>query len=144
MATNNDISPETRKKAKNLKTLGIVISIVAFVLVIVGVSFSLIQVLTTGDPFANGILGFMLPILLFMVGGMIALCLGSSLMRKAKLLELGWKPGQPYPVALLKYRPRDTVIVKEVVKEIVKIRCKFCGTLVENTVSICPNCGGAM
>lgn len=33
-------------------------------------------------------------------------------------------------------------IIKEVVREIIKIPCQYCGTLVENTVSICPECKG--
>jgi hypothetical protein len=32
--------------------------------------------------------------------------------------------------------------VKETVKEIVKVKCPYCGMLVESTVSGCPNCGG--
>jgi len=32
--------------------------------------------------------------------------------------------------------------VKETIKEIVKIRCQYCGMLVESTLSECPNCGG--
>jgi hypothetical protein len=32
--------------------------------------------------------------------------------------------------------------VKETIKEIVKIRCQYCGMLVDSTLSECPNCGG--
>lgn len=32
--------------------------------------------------------------------------------------------------------------VKEIIKEIVKIKCPYCGMLVESTLSQCPNCGG--
>ncbi len=31
--------------------------------------------------------------------------------------------------------------VKEIIKEIVKIKCPYCDMLVENTLSKCPNCG---
>jgi predicted RNA-binding Zn-ribbon protein involved in translation (DUF1610 family) len=31
--------------------------------------------------------------------------------------------------------------VKEVVREIVKVKCPHCGMLVESTLSKCPNCG---
>ena len=31
--------------------------------------------------------------------------------------------------------------VKEIIKEIVKIKCQYCGMLVESTLSRCPNCG---
>lgn len=32
--------------------------------------------------------------------------------------------------------------VKEIIKEVVKIKCQYCGMLVEYTLSECPNCGG--
>ncbi len=32
--------------------------------------------------------------------------------------------------------------IKETIKEIVKIRCQYCGMLVDSTLSQCPNCGG--
>jgi hypothetical protein len=32
--------------------------------------------------------------------------------------------------------------IKEVTREIVKIKCPYCGMLVENTLSRCPNCNG--
>jgi hypothetical protein len=34
--------------------------------------------------------------------------------------------------------------VKETIKEIVKVKCPYCGMLVESTLSQCPNCGGIM
>lgn len=34
--------------------------------------------------------------------------------------------------------------VKEIIKEIVKMKCPYCGMLVESTLSRCPNCGGIM
>nr|MDO8118026.1 zinc ribbon domain-containing protein [Candidatus Sigynarchaeota archaeon] len=38
----------------------------------------------------------------------------------------------------------EKIIMKEVVREIVKIRCSHCGTLVENTFSECPVCGARL
>jgi hypothetical protein len=45
----------------------------------------------------------------------------------------GWK--DPDPVQ---------VVEKIIVKEIVKVRCKHCGMLVENTSPSCPNCAATM
>ncbi len=39
---------------------------------------------------------------------------------------------------------RPPVPEKIIIKEIVKVRCKYCGHLVENTESICPNCHASM
>jgi len=33
---------------------------------------------------------------------------------------------------------------KEIIKEIVKVRCPYCGALVEQGVSRCPHCGAAL
>jgi len=32
--------------------------------------------------------------------------------------------------------------IKEIIKEIVKIKCPYCGMLVESTLARCPNCSG--
>ena len=34
------------------------------------------------------------------------------------------------------------VLERETIKEIVKIPCKYCGTMIENTCAKCPSCGG--
>jgi predicted RNA-binding Zn-ribbon protein involved in translation (DUF1610 family) len=34
--------------------------------------------------------------------------------------------------------------IKEITKEIVKIKCPYCGMLVEQTLSRCPNCNGVI
>jgi len=31
--------------------------------------------------------------------------------------------------------------IKEIVREIVKVKCPYCGMLVDSTLSTCPNCG---
>ncbi|MBD3186077.1 hypothetical protein GF325_04535 [Candidatus Bathyarchaeota archaeon] len=40
--------------------------------------------------------------------------------------------------------PRDPVKEKVIVKEIVKVRCKYCNTLVDVSESICPECGASL
>ncbi len=35
-------------------------------------------------------------------------------------------------------------VERVVIKEIVKIPCRYCGSLIENTSSSCPNCGGSL
>ena len=31
---------------------------------------------------------------------------------------------------------------KEIVREVVMIPCRYCGTLMDQLVTVCPNCGG--
>lgn len=40
--------------------------------------------------------------------------------------------------------PLGGVVIKETVKEIVKIPCRYCGNLVVNTDSKCPSCGAPL
>ncbi len=55
--------------------------------------------------------------------------------------EYGVAPGQPAAPAA--GAPAAPVLVERVIiKEIVRIPCTYCGSLVENTVTKCPNCGG--
>jgi hypothetical protein len=35
----------------------------------------------------------------------------------------------------------ETIATKTIVKEVVMIPCKYCGTLIPQTVSFCSNCG---
>jgi uncharacterized membrane protein len=36
----------------------------------------------------------------------------------------------------------QTVREKEIIREIIKIRCPYCGSLYDETENKCPNCGG--
>jgi hypothetical protein len=39
---------------------------------------------------------------------------------------------------------KEVYIEKETIREIVKIPCKYCGTLMENTSRFCPSCGASL
>jgi len=51
-------------------------------------------------------------------------------------LPAGPMAGAPVPGV------QPAMVERVVVREIVKIPCKYCGSLVEQTASSCPNCGG--
>jgi len=55
---------------------------------------------------------------------------------KAKIEVARTTPTVTTPTAL------PTREVKEIIKEIVKMKCPYCGMLVESTLARCPNCGG--
>jgi len=40
--------------------------------------------------------------------------------------------------------PENQVVIreKEIIREIVKIRCQYCGNLYDETLDNCPHCGG--
>lgn len=59
-------------------------------------------------------------------------------------LALKRKPSSPSMPQVLPSSPSQPVIIKETVKEIVKVKCPFCGTLVDHLQSTCPNCSGIL
>lgn len=38
-------------------------------------------------------------------------------------------------------RPSNPFVIREVIREVIKVRCGFCGNLMDATCSICPSCG---
>jgi HEAT repeat protein len=44
----------------------------------------------------------------------------------------------------IRITPREAPVIKETIREIVKIPCKYCGTLVLNTSVKCPSCGAPL
>ncbi len=50
----------------------------------------------------------------------------------------------PAPVTIIQQGSVKETIIKEVVREIVKIKCPYCGVLVDHTLSQCPNCSGKL
>ena len=75
-------------------------------------------------------------IIMLVVGAIMAI-VGATLMRRSL------KPDEPgWPVLNTQAMTGSHVVYeKETIKEIVKIPCAYCGTLVENTASKCPSCG---
>lgn len=56
--------------------------------------------------------------------------------------------GQPvipyeYRTPQIKVQPQKEVI-KEIVREVIKIKCSYCGALVDQGIHSCPNCGATM
>jgi hypothetical protein len=38
-------------------------------------------------------------------------------------------------------QPSQPVAEREIIREVIKIRCPYCGTLYDENVGTCPNCG---
>ena len=57
--------------------------------------------------------------------------------RQSRLAELHPPPSPPPPAP-------SPVVQREVVREIVKVPCRFCGTLIEVTAAKCASCGAAL
>ena len=39
--------------------------------------------------------------------------------------------------------PAQQVVIKETIGEVVKIKCPFCGSLMDQVVHKCPSCGAS-
>ncbi len=53
-------------------------------------------------------------------------------------------PAPAPATVIVQQAPLKETIIKEVVREIVKIKCPYCGVLVDHTLSQCPNCSGRL
>jgi len=69
-----------------------------------------------------------------LVGGIIIACVGLFIPKKTPLNTVTQQPPQ---------LARE-VVIKEVIHEVVKVKCQFCGTLVDHLASTCPNCSGVL
>lgn len=77
------------------------------------------------DPFFGFV--FVLVIVLAIIIAIV------SIVRVFKSAGNSWSPAPAMP---------QTVREKEIIREIVKIRCSYCGSLYDEMESKCPNCGG--
>jgi len=81
---------------------------------------------------------------LILIVWLVLIVLGAAMsLVGATLMRRSMKPGDfNWPILNTSAMSGGHVIhEKETIKEIVKIPCSYCGTLVENTASKCPSCG---
>nr|MDO8088006.1 hypothetical protein [Candidatus Sigynarchaeum springense] len=78
----------------------------------------------------------------------------SDLARAREIQRAQTHAGYQQPAATVTYStspapvrvatPPPPQVVQTIIKEVVKVRCSFCGTLVDQGLRECPNCGGRM
>jgi hypothetical protein len=113
---------------------GIMLLIIGIVRIIVGfgmISMGSFNDIFTGQPMFPGLYSF----------GLVAFGLGVALIVVGVVLKLREKPlPETLPLSEPSVSPE---VVKEttIVKEVVMIPCRCCGTLMPQTSTFCPNCG---
>jgi len=87
---------------------------------VLGVIFALFSILSLGGLFVGMILGI--------IGG---------------AMGITWKPAPPQiPTPPVSPQPPSVIREREVItKEVVMIPCDYCGSLMPQTSTFCPNCG---
>ena len=50
-------------------------------------------------------------------------------------------PPSPAPAPSVDLTPKQPPVQQIVIKEVVKVKCKYCGALIDSTVQVCPICG---
>lgn len=70
----------------------------------------------------------------------------ANLQRVMARIQMATAPQVPLPgqVPGLNAQGAPQVIIKETIREIVKMPCKYCGTLIEITSTKCTNCGAPL
>jgi hypothetical protein len=55
-----------------------------------------------------------------------------------------YRPPQPFPAPppTVDLTPKQPPVQQIVVKEVVKVKCAYCGALIDSTAQVCPFCGG--
>lgn len=116
---------------------GIVLIVFGLFLAVVGAalwSTCSSSVPVTGST--SGCSGFALPLFLgivLVVLGIVVLAL--QLGRRTTRIQQAPDPSVPPPLI------RPVVIQQTVEKEVVKVRCQYCGNLFDVTAKTCPSCG---
>ncbi len=146
---------------KTKKIVGYVFYVVAAVLLITGIVFFSLAFTggpSVSDPFdvfeakMNLQSNRSLAGILFLAGGGFLLVITSKVFSKHRFTavvpgtsDVDNAPGTHGVDYSPVFHPLpQTVVVREVIKEIVKVKCPFCGVLVEQSISICPSCGGTV
>ncbi len=137
---------------KGTNTIKTVLTIIAAALIITGIVLIAVAIgnaPSISDPF--NVFGDKMELMSALsFAGIGCLAGGSFLMAFSRgALHRGGFSGTAYsassPTNASGFQPTpQPVFVKEVIREIVKVKCPFCGVLVEITSSVCPNCGGTV
>jgi hypothetical protein len=113
---------------------GIVLLFIGIVLIMMGfgmISLGSFNDIFTGQPMFPGLYSF----------GLVAFGLGVALIVVGVVVKVREKPLIQTPS--LSQISASPEVVKEttIVKEVVMIPCRYCGTLMPQTSTFCPNCG---
>ena len=52
-----------------------------------------------------------------------------------------YRPTTPPPPSDIDLVPREAPAQQIVIKEVAKVKCKFCGAMIDSTAAVCPQCG---
>lgn len=104
-------------------------------------------VTTTNSGFSQ-FLGIILAIILFILVIVIIAIIGYAVSRRRRSLPkhppqpMYYQPPAPAaPPPQINLEPRQPPVEQIVVKEVVKVKCRYCGALIDSTAQSCPFCG---
>ena len=102
---------------------------------------------TTNSGFSQ-FLGIILAVVLFILVIVIIAIIAYAVSRRRRSLpkhpptpQYYQPPAPAAPPPQINLEPRQPPVQQIVVKEVVKVKCRYCGALIDSTVQSCPFCG---
>jgi hypothetical protein len=113
-------------------------------LYVTSTSYPLAAAGSTSTPASNDsteYVGYVVVALVVVIVGVLIYALSRRSRRSLPKHSSQQPPSAP-PSPPIVLTPREQPPVQQIViKEVVKVNCKFCGTLIDSTAEICPHCG---
>nr|MDO8109003.1 zinc ribbon domain-containing protein [Candidatus Sigynarchaeota archaeon] len=144
-------SAEDQEKIHKYKVRGTILVAVGACVTMIGPISILVRLQDPGHMFDYGIIGFMAPMLIFMLGGFFILIYGQISLRRWRLMSWGIDPKRP-----IGYMPSHGVIYgmpppqpyypppAPAPQTVVKVKCKACGNLNDEKAGFCSTCGAKL
>ncbi len=96
----------------------------------------------TGPSFLQQYLGLIVGLVVFLIFIVIIVIVIVAVSRRRRSLPRHTYPQVPIAPPQIDLTPKQQPSVQQVViKEVVKVKCKYCGALIDSTVQACPFCG---
>jgi len=94
-----------------------------------------------GPSFLQQYLGLIIGVAIFIIFIAIIIVVVVAVSRRRRSLPKHTYPQVPIAPPQIDLTPKQPPVQQIVIKEVVKVKCKYCGALIDSTVQACPFCG---
>jgi hypothetical protein len=95
----------------------------------------------TATSFLQQYLGLIVGLVIFFIFIVIIIVVIVAISRRRRSLPRHPYPQVPVAPPQIDLTPKQPPVQQIVIKEIVKVKCQYCGALIDSTVKACPFCG---
>ena len=94
-----------------------------------------------GPSFLQQYLGLIIGLAIFIIFIALIVVVIVAVSRRRRSLPKHTYPQVPIAPPQIDLTPKQPPVQQIVIKEVVKVKCKYCGALIDSTVQACPFCG---